>query len=104
MSLIRCPDRSRVEQVFSMVVTTPFICGCQASLMNAILNVIKPLDGICLYFIVDNSGICDPVLIVNCADSLNRNYGFSGQRDELPNTHAKDSISMPKGHGIALTP
>jgi hypothetical protein len=73
-----------------MVVTTPFICGCQASVMNAILNVIKPLDDIYFYLTLDNSWLCEPVLIVNCANSSNRSYEFLGLRDQLPNTYAKE--------------
>ena len=73
-----------------MVVTTPFIWGCQASVMNAILNVIKSLDGNYFYLTFDNTGLCEPLLIVNCADFSNRSYGFLGLRDELSNTYAKE--------------
>lgn len=44
--------------------------------------------GVC-HFIFDHSGLFGPVMIVNGAVFLNRNNGFSDQRDELPNSHAK---------------
>ena len=41
-----CPSRSRAWRVLVRVVTTPLICGCQASVIRAIRKLSRICDGV----------------------------------------------------------